>query len=469
VPIRLRLALFAAVGALALVTIGGWIFVRQLDDGLRASVDASLRARADTVVQAVRSARAGQVPTSRSTPLLPSREAIAQILDVDGTVIEHSEEAGRDALVDPGVARSAAVRPLHADGHIPHESQRVRFLVTRAHGPDGVRLVLVGSSLESADDAVTRVRTGILVGGGITVVIAAIGAWLLATLALRPVERMRTQAASISVHDTTKRLAVPETRDEIAELGETMNELLDRLQDALAQQRAFVADAGHELRTPLSILRTELELAARPGRDEVELRQAVMDASAETDRLSLLAEELLFLARQDEGVTRDRKELQPLHPLLERSVDLARARASAKGVDLQSDSSFDLVGVVDGPDLRRAVDNLLDNALRFAPAGSAVELDAWREGKTVVIRVRDRGPGFPLEFVPHAFERFRRADASRSRADGGSGLGLAIVRAVAKQHGGDAEVANRPGGGADVKITIRVDDAPEVSRASRFT
>jgi two-component system OmpR family sensor kinase len=456
-PIRLRLALFAAVGALALVTIGGWIFVRQLDDGLGASVDASLRARADTVVQAVKSARAGDVPSSRSTALLPSREAIAQILNVDGSVIEHSEEAGRGALVSPTVVRSAVDLAIHTDGRIPHESQRVRFLVTRARGPHGIRIVLVGSSLESADDAVARVRAGILIGGGITVVAAAIGAWLLATLALRPVERMRTQAASISVHDTAKRLAVPETRDEIAELGQTMNELLDRLQDALAQQRAFVADAGHELRTPLSILRTELELAARPGRDEFELRQAVLDASAETDRLSLLAEELLFLARQDEGIAHDRKELQPLHPLLERSIESARARASSKRVELRSDSSFDLVGVVDGPDLRRAVDNLLDNALRFAPAGSAVELDAWRENKTVVIRVRDRGPGFPVDFVPHAFERFRRADASRSRADGGSGLGLAIVRAVAKQHGGDAEVANRVGGGADVKISIQTD------------
>ncbi len=153
-------------------------------------------------------------------------------------------------------------------------------------------------------------------------------------------------------------------------------------------------------------------------------------------------------------MNQDRRELQPLHPLLDRSVEAARGRAQARGVELRGALPLDLVGVVDGPDLRRAVDNLLDNALRFAPAGSAVEVEARRTGALVVIIVRDRGPGFPPDFLPHAFERFRRADASRSRADGGSGLGLAIVRAVAKQHGGDAAVSNREGGGAEVRVSI---------------
>ncbi len=452
-PIRLRLALLAALGALALVSVGGWIFVRQLQHGLHDSLDASLRGRADAVVETVKTSHV-DATDAQPTPLLPSKEAIAQILTDSGRVIEHSEEAGPKALLPRSAIRQASSHPVYRKGRIPLETQSVRYLATQAKGPDGPRVVIVGSSLESADEAVDRVRTGILVGGGVTVLVAAIGGWFLASLALRPVDRMRRQAAAISEHDASTRLAVPETGDEIAELGHTMNELLGRLQGALAQQRAFVADAGHELRTPLAILRTELELAARPGRDEGELRQAVEDAGAETDRLSLLAEELLFLARQDERMNQDHRELQPLHPLLDRSVEAARGRAQARGVELRSALPLDLVGVVDGPDLRRAVDNLLDNALRFAPAGSVVEVEAERTDARVVIIVRDRGPGFPPDFLPHAFERFRRADASRSRADGGSGLGLAIVRAVAKQHGGDAAVSNRAGGGAEVRVSI---------------
>lgn len=454
-PIRVRLTLLAALGALVLTSVGGWVFLNQLSTGLHQSVDSSLRTRADVLTQSVHDAEGAiDFQDAGSTRLIDAREAIAQLIDAKGRLVESSEGAGRRILVPPDVLRAARTKVTYFEGTVPEESQPARFLVTTAPRPGGPWTVIVGRSLESENGAIQRVRTGLLVGGSLTVLLAAAGAWILASLALRPVTRMRRQAAALSEHDSGGRLAVPSTRDEIADLGNTMNTLLARLQHSLAQQRAFVADASHELRTPLAILRTELELAGRPGRDANELRQAISDAGAETERLSNLAEQLLFLAKHDEPVTMRSQELQPLHPLLDQAIEAARSRAENRRVDLKIVASPDIAVVVVGDDLRRALDNLIANALRYAPSGTAVELFASDDGTEVMIGVRDQGPGFPPEFLPYAFERFRRADSARTPNAGGSGLGLAIIRAVARDHGGDADALNRPDGGAEVRLRI---------------
>ncbi|MDX6401626.1 MAG: two-component system, OmpR family, sensor kinase [Gaiellaceae bacterium] len=454
-PVRIRLALFAAIGAVVLTSVGGWVFVHQLRNGLHTSVDSSLRTRADALVQTLGDAQGGiDFQDSGTTQLLSARESIAQIMAPDGKVRESSEAAGTRPLLAADALRAARAHTVYSEGHIAHDSNATRFLATPVTRADGKWIVVVGTSLEAADQAVARVRGGVLVGGAIAIALAIGGAWLLGTLALRPVERMRRQAAAISELDAETRLTVPSSHDEIAELGHTVNALLERLQLALTQQRAFVADAGHELRTPLAILRTELELAERPGRRADELRLAIAQAGAETERLSYLTEELLFLARHDEVHATRRRELQPLHPILERAVTAARVHATPRNVDLVLDAPRDSAANVNADDLRRAVDNLLSNAVRYSPPGATVELCAQTTSGALTIAVRDRGPGFPPEFLPHAFERFRRADSARARDEGGNGLGLAIVLAVARAHGGDAEATNRPHGGAQVTIRI---------------
>jgi len=457
VPIRVRLTVLAAAGALVAVMLGGWVFVHQLRDGLHSSVDSSLRTRADALVQTVRDAEGGIDFEDRgSTRLLDAKEAIAQILGPGGNVVEASDDAGSKVLVSGDVLRAARSNTVYTEGKLPRDSHAARLLATPVARNDGRWIVIVGSSLEAADDAVGRVQTGLVFGGIITVVLAAGGAWLLGTLALRPVERMRKQAAMISERDAESRLPIPGTRDEIAELGETMNALLERLQRALAQQRAFVADAGHELRTPLAILRTELELAGLPGRDAADLRRSIAEAAEETDRLSQLADELLFLAQHDEPGAARAGELQPLRPLLERATAAAGIQAAPKHVTIHLDAGHELAAAVIGDDLRRAIDNLLANAVRYAPPGSTIELSAVADAHDLTVTVGDRGPGFPPEFLPHAFERFRRADTARTRNDGGIGLGLAIVRAVARDHGGDAQASNRSEGGAQVQIRLPI-------------
>jgi signal transduction histidine kinase len=199
----------------------------------------------------------------------------------------------------------------------------------------------------------------------------------------------------------------------------------------------------------------ELELAGQPDRTRAELAAAVNIAADETRRLTRLANNLLLLAQQDEGAALARPDNQPLAPVLRASVEAAAPRALGNGVALDMYVPDGLCALVDADRIRQAVDNLLDNALRVAPAGSDIAVNARQEAATVVIEVLDHGPGFPTAFLPEAFERFRRADTDRGRRAGGSaGLGLAIVRATAEAHGGRAVAANRAEGGAAVRIII---------------
>ena len=309
-----------------------------------------------------------------------------------------------------------------------------------------------GESQDVYEATLSQVARELAIGGVVFVAIAALGAYWLARAALSPVERLRRQVAAVSGRDDESAVEVPGTRDEIAALAGTMNELLGRLQGALARQRAFVADASHELRTPLAVLRGELELAARPGRGRDELAAAVRSAAAEAERLSRLTDDLLLLARNDEDRLSLRLETTDIGKLLARSAGIAASRLAAAGVSCRIEAQDGMLAAVDGDRIRQAVDNLLDNALRFAPRGSAIVLCATADGYDLGIQVRDDGPGFPPGFLPHAFERFRRPDTSRSRDDGGAGLGLAIVRAIAAAHGGTATAANRPGSGAMVSL-----------------
>ena len=308
--------------------------------------------------------------------------------------------------------------------------------------------------LEAFDRTQRDVTRELVFAGLVFVAVAGLGGYGLARAALSPVERLRREVASVSARDPAPGLQVPRTRDEIAALAATMNELLARLRDALARQRSLVADASHELRTPFAVLRGELELAGRPGRSREELAAAVDRAGEETARLARITEQLLFLARSDEDRIRPRLERTNISALLTGSAEHAAARAHEAGVTLRVEAPADLVAEVDPDRIREAVDNLVDNALRFAPAGTPVVLAARADGPRLVIEVRDAGPGFPAEFLPHAFERFARPDSGRARSDGGAGLGLAIVNAIALAHGGRPTARDLPDGGAVVALEL---------------
>ena len=261
---------------------------------------------------------------------------------------------------------------------------------------------------------------------------------------------MRRRAQEISTSSLHERLPVSAADDEVARLGETLNEMLARIEAGLERERRFVADASHELRTPLTLLKTELELALRRSRTPDELEQTIRSAVAESDRLGRIADDLLLLARSEDGRLPLRLEPVDVDDLLESVVARFRARAEAehRALDAGSDSAH--VVVADRLRVEQALGNMVDNA--FAHGTGAVRLTAVPHNGSVELHVTDNGPGFPAEFLGHAFERFSRADEARTRA--GSGLGLAIVDTVARAHRGSAHAANREGGGADVWVTL---------------
>jgi two-component system, OmpR family, sensor kinase len=223
--------------------------------------------------------------------------------------------------------------------------------------------------------------------------------------------------------------------------------MLARLERAIEHERSFVADASHELRTPLALLQAELELALRKPRTQAELEKAVRSATAETERLVRLAEDLLVLAQADDGRLPLRREPVRADALLNAVREVFRTRAEAAGRSIEAESAHAVVLDADRLRLEQALGNLVDNALRYGTG--AIRLEAVEREGAVDLHVRDEGPGLPPAFLPHAFERFSRADPARR--SGGAGLGLALASAIAEAHGGSAQAA---GDRADIWLSI---------------
>jgi two-component system, OmpR family, sensor kinase len=462
--LRLRVAFVVAAASGLLVLLSGLIFLSQLQSGLLSSVDAGLRTRVDALAQRLGPDGNGDFQDSGAESLLPPNEALAQVIGPDGRALDSSEGATHGLLLGGG--QLAAARAGTWNGSSLYDGQPVRVLAMRLEGSaKAPTVVAVATSQEVVSQVVTRVRGGVLLSALAAAVISGLGGWMLTRFVLRPVERMRRRAARISGENSSERLPVPESRDEIARLGTTMNQLLQRMDGALERQRMFVADAGHELRTPLSVLTAELELANRPGRSKDELAQAVARAEAECYRISRLAEDLLLLARVDVRDTLLDERETALRPLLAAACESARLAGTATRSSVQIDCPPDLILWVDPTRMRQVMDNLLTNAFRYAPDGTDVHVRVTttdRSGASrVVVEVSDCGPGFPEPFLPHAFERFRRADQARGNRDGGLGLGLAITDALVRAHGGCVSAHNRSEGGACVRVELPIAPTPQ--------
>jgi signal transduction histidine kinase len=315
----------------------------------------------------------------------------------------------------------------------------------------GQRLVVVvGTSLEPRAEALLDLRRQLLVGGPIALVLASLAGYLLAAAALRPVERMSERAATISAASAGRRLPVPKADDEIARLGRRLNEMLARLEGALERERALVSNASHELRTPLSLMKTEIELALAEPESAPALAAALRSAAEETDRLSQLTDDLLLLARADSGELPIRRTDFAVGELLGTIATRYQRRALDAGRTIEIVSPRGVAVRGDRRRLEQALANLVENSLRHG--AGAVRLEAAEQRGALELRVGDNGAGFPPEFVPHAFERFSRANGSRETA--GVGLGLAIVAAIVHAHGGTATALNHSAGGAEVTLRL---------------
>ncbi|MGH3009846.1 MAG: sensor histidine kinase [Gaiellaceae bacterium] len=445
-PVRVRLTLaFAAVMALVLAGVG--LFLSQrLAGSLDASLDQGLRARAADVAAVVQQSdsalrQAGPSPVSASG-------SFAQVLDARGRIVDETHGAGSRPLLDQPQLAHARTAPLLV-GRARRLGADVRLLAAPVRAQGQRLVILVGVPLAARDNAVGNLHRELLWAGPPTLLLTSLIAYLLAAAALRPVERMRRRAETISEHRLSERMPVPAVRDELTRLGRTLNDMLARIETAVANERRFVADASHELRSPLSLLRAEVELALEQPPDATTLRDALRSIGEEADRLSNLAEDLLLLARLDDGRLPLREEQLPVDDLLADVAARFARRASESGHAIHIKAP-PIEIFADRLRLEQALANLLENALRHGDGD--ITLAAADTDDTVAFHVTDQGAGFPPDFLPRAFARFTRADEARTGP--GTGLGLAVIAEIAAAHGGTCAATNLAGGGADVSLCI---------------
>jgi len=448
-PLRLRLTLAFAIAMAALLAAMGLVVYARVGSALLSSVDQALRSQAvETVTH----------PRERSLidPDIAGGAAVAQLLDARGRVLR-STPSGLQPLVDPATfARVDAGARVLRTTDLPGRGSDWRLLAVRIRTDAATRVLVVARSLQSRQDALNRLLGEFVIAGPIALLLASLAGYGLAAAALRPVESLRRRVRAISASTPGTRLPVPAARDEIQRLAETLNDLLDRLEASFEHERRFVADASHELRTPLALLRTELEVALRRPRSRDELEAALRAAAEDTERLTRLAEDLLLIARSDQGQLPMRREPVEAGKLLRAAAGRFAARAREQGRTIAVSPDGELVVDADPERLEQALGNLIDNALRHGDG--PIELSARPRGRLVELHVADSGGGFPPAFVERAFDRFSRADAARE--GGGTGLGLSIVDLIARAHGGEAGAATRSVGGADVWIAVeRADGA----------
>jgi signal transduction histidine kinase len=442
-PIRARLtAAFALAMVVVLASAAVFVYVR-LEADLNESVTAGLESRAAAV------AASGQTSAGAAGD---DEEGFAQIVTPDGEVQDSAGGVGsRSVLTSQELTSAAGGEEVLVERRVPGIEGTARVL---AESAGGGQVVTVGQSLDDRDETLAGLVTSFAAGGPIAVLLASLLGYGLAATGLRPVEAMRRRAADVSLERDGERLPLPVAHDEIRRLGQTLNAMLDRLRDSFERERRFVADASHELRTPVAVIKTELEGALRAGGQDPPVREALVAAVEECDHLAQLAEDLLVLARSGDGRLPVRPSELAAAELLEgvrkRFVD--RARARARGISVENAEGLRLVA--DELRLRQALGNLVDNALRYGDGD--VVLRSRAVDDAAELEVADSGRGFPPELQDRAFERFTRGDSARTR--GGTGLGLAIVRAIAEAHGGSATIVpDAPG--ATVRISLPASSA----------
>jgi heavy metal sensor kinase len=443
--VRGRLTLFwvVALGA-ALIAVSGLIYAllartlySRIDDNLRAVVQIATTSLANDLAE-------GQDygDAARSTAAeLASRQQMLAIYDPSGQLLA---EGGRDDDLEITLPDLGTI-PKHAEmlltvGEAKDDDDRHRLALRRVSIPrsDSTYLIVVGSELEPTDEELESLREILAYVIPAALVLAGVAGWFLARQSLAPVATMAERAQEIGVADLSARLPVANPRDELGRLAKTFNDLLNRLEASLTQQRQFMADASHELRTPVATSRTAAAVALQQRhRDEEEYRESLAIIEQQTARLSRIVDDMFTLARADAGSYPVRRAPMYLDEAVDDGVRAARVLADKKQVSLES-ATIDSASFTGDEELvRRLISNLLDNAVRHARERSVVHVSLTHEPTGYVLSVTNAGEPIPPEIQEHIFERFFRGDMARTPVHGGAGLGLALARWVARAHGGD--------------------------------
>jgi heavy metal sensor kinase len=455
-PIRGRLTLwYVGLLAVILVLVGAFLIV-LLQRGLMAGVDQNLDDHANEVAIDLRGGdRSFENLTISSLRALSRGAFAAQLEASNGRVLLSTDDpTGRQPMITPQV-RGEVLRgePVRLTSRLGPERARFRVLAVRFPHGGSTDVLVVARSLVDVDESVRRLRLLLIVAVPVAVAVAGAGGWLLARKALLPVARMTRKAELISADRLQERVAVPRARDELGRLASTLNDMLDRIERGVQEQQRLVADASHELRTPLAVMRSEIDVWLRAPALPQQAREALESVGEEVERMSRILDNLLTLARIDEGRLDLLCAPKGLDELVSDVLGKLRPIAESKGITLRADGE-DAEVLADAPRFELVIVNLVDNAIKYTGPGGEVRVLLWRDRHEGGITVSDTGPGISEEALPHLFDRFYRADAARSRAAGGSGLGLAICKEIVTAHGGRLWASSKLGEGSSFSLAM---------------
>ncbi len=468
--VRLQLMLWYTSVFAILIFFSDAILYTQLQTSLTTSLDSTLQLQAQQVASGITTdgSTINIQDVTGDLPELGSNATDQQGNHVDvnfGTLVRILDAKGKPLRTTPAfsallVPSASVTQPLHGSswqGNVTAHSGRTVRLYSMAITENNsvFAVVQVGASLSQLNTTLQSVLLELLAIAPFVLLLGAIGSYWLASRAFVPIDRLTRTTQRIKAGDLHQRLPVPRAQDEVHRLAITLNEMIERLDEAFARQRRFVADASHELRTPVAAIRSMTDFALLQPMNSEEYVIILRDINTETERLSHLISDLLALARADEGQTRLEQAPMRLDLLAEGVAANAEHLAIERGITLQVKVSEPITVLGDEARLIQVLMNLLDNAIIYTDAGGQVELSAEVSDAHARLTVRDTGIGIASEHLPHIFERFYRVDPARMRTErNSSGLGLAIVDWVVRAHGGSITVESQVGQGSTFTVSL---------------
>jgi len=458
-PIRARLTAWYVVLLAAIIAGLGTFVVLAFRDDMQDAIDRDLRRSWTPIARDY--ADEGLEDFNDASRMVLPRGAVSQVLDPEGRLLATwgdpppQEPVTRDGVIGRELPDTGRVVSLTVGAR----EGRFRALIAPVNRLGQRHTVIVAESLREVEQSVDRVLVLLLLAVPAALAATGFGGWWLARKALLPVERMTSQADRIGIDELGERIAVPRTADEIAHLAVTLNAMLDRLERGVADKQRLVADASHELRSPLAVMRAELDVSLRAG-VSARNRAVLVSVREEVDRMSRTVDNLLTLAQADEGQLELLTRRVRLLDVIDTALRALEPLAEAKGVTLELEEADGATEIEADPErLHQALANLIENAIKFSAPGQAVRVAEWARGDEVGVTVGDRGPGIPADARERVFDRFFRVDQSRGRTVGGSGLGLAICREIAVAHGGHVWVESEEGRGSAFSLALPADRA----------
>ncbi len=448
--VRTRLTLwYVAILALALIVFALLVysvtarnFYEHQDESLRSTAETLASIYLEELEEEKSAAKANEVVLAQM--VFPNR--YVEVTDADGRVIAESSNFDAHSFPISPVTRDEAQQ--RGISFFSQNGLRVAVAPISRETNNRLGFAVVAESLNVIETSLTGLRRSFYAGVPLILVLASLGGYFLARKSLAPVALMDQQTRSISAGSLSARLNVPNSRDEVGRLAITINDLLARLDAAFQEQQRFVADSSHELRTPVTVVRAEAEVALEQERNPAEYQNSLALIKDEAERLSRIVEDLFLLARQPFGSPALVRETVSLDELVRECGRAAQVLATRKGLKLEIPAELPELRVKgDDELLKRMVLNLLDNAVKYTPADGEVQISLAARNGNAQISITDTGMGIPPEDQARVFDRFYRVDKARSRALGGAGLGLSIARWIVEAHGGELSMESTLGKG----------------------